>query len=55
MPLYEFSCRKCRHEFEELVTFRGGVSDAACPKGFRVVSINRAAFNCEFSARMGSR
>jgi putative FmdB family regulatory protein len=32
MPLYEFICRKCGHEFEELVTMRGGASDAACPK-----------------------
>jgi len=29
MPLYDFHCRACGHEFEALV--RAGADDAACP------------------------
>ncbi|MCX6644743.1 MAG: zinc ribbon domain-containing protein [bacterium] len=30
MPIYNFKCNKCSHEFEELVAHRGDVSP--CPK-----------------------
>ena len=30
MPIYEFICESCRHEFETLVTCVGG--EAPCPK-----------------------
>ena len=34
MPLYEYSCRKCGHRFEELVGSHVGVDEAgvACPE-----------------------
>lgn len=31
MPLYEYSCRKCEHTFEALVTARSAKT-VACPK-----------------------
>ena len=31
MPLYEYTCRKCEHSFETLVTARSTVA-VACPK-----------------------
>ena len=31
MPIYEYQCSKCSHEFEKLV-FAGDEPDIACPK-----------------------
>ncbi len=31
MPIYEFSCKKCNHEFEKLV-FRGDENYVHCPE-----------------------
>jgi putative FmdB family regulatory protein len=31
MPLYEYTCRKCEHSFEALVTARGTAA-VKCPK-----------------------
>lgn len=32
MPIYEFRCGECRHEFEIITTSAGEVMEAACPK-----------------------
>ena len=31
MPIFEFTCKKCKGEFEELV-FGDDISDVVCPK-----------------------
>ncbi|MBI5764879.1 MAG: zinc ribbon domain-containing protein [Planctomycetes bacterium] len=32
MPMFEFTCAECEHEFEELVRSRGSDLKIACPK-----------------------
>lgn len=32
MPIYEFKCSSCGHQFEELVLGRLDVSEVRCPK-----------------------
>ncbi len=32
MPIYEFKCTSCGHQFEELVLGRVDVSEVRCPK-----------------------
>lgn len=32
MPIYEFKCNKCRHEFEFLFRSTDTLSDVSCPK-----------------------
>lgn len=31
MPIYEYRCSDCEHEFEELVRTERGASDVSCP------------------------
>jgi putative FmdB family regulatory protein len=39
MPIYEFSCSKCGHTFEELILRSGDTEDLECPRcGARQVS-----------------
>lgn len=50
MPIYEYQCKKCRREFEELVF--GSEENVACP-GCRSKGVKRlmsaAAFKCNGS------
>ncbi|MFQ6618925.1 MAG: zinc ribbon domain-containing protein [Fidelibacterota bacterium] len=32
MPIYEFKCRGCGDQFEELIFSHSGVSDVSCPR-----------------------
>ena len=32
MPIYEYICEKCKHEFEALVRNAGSVPEDGCPK-----------------------
>ncbi len=32
MPLYEYRCEKCGHQFEELVSLKEGSRNRQCPK-----------------------
>ncbi|MBI4578929.1 MAG: zinc ribbon domain-containing protein [Planctomycetes bacterium] len=32
MPIYEYRCAKCDHQFEQLVRSFDGDADAACPE-----------------------
>lgn len=32
MPLYEYRCRKCDHEFEQMRSLKDRDQDVSCPK-----------------------
>ncbi|MFO0974541.1 MAG: zinc ribbon domain-containing protein [Phycisphaerae bacterium] len=45
MPVFEYQCEACRHEFEELVRSAGAADRAACPAcGSRKVARKLSVF-----------
>ncbi len=47
MPIYEFSCKKCRTPFERFVLSSRSFSDVKCPKcGSRDVQKMMSSFSC---------
>ena len=45
MPIYEYTCHRCHHEFEELVRSMSGRSKPVCPEcGGRRVGRRQSVF-----------